>query len=66
MKVKVELLMLSPVKMKADGDFAPSLFHHRLKPNIHATSSLKLTTQKKIKLENKNKNKIKNEVINVP
>jgi hypothetical protein len=63
MKVKVELLMLSPVKMKADGDFAPSLFHHRLKPNIHATSSLKLTTQKK-RLENKNK--IKNEVINVP
>jgi hypothetical protein len=63
MKVKVELLMLSPVKMKADGDFAPSLFHHRLKPNIHATSSLKLTTQKKT-LENKNK--IKNEVINVP
>jgi hypothetical protein len=47
MKVKVELLMLSPVKMKADGDFAPLLFHHRLKPNIHATSSLKLTTQKK-------------------
>jgi hypothetical protein len=62
MKVKVELLMLSPVKMKADGDFAPSLFHHRLKPNIHATSSLKLTKKKKLE----NKNKIKNEGFNVP
>jgi hypothetical protein len=61
MKVKVELLKLSPVKMKADGgDFAPVQFHHRLKPNIHATFSLKLTTQQKNVKNNKN------ELINVP